>query len=237
MIIGGPVKVDFVADDGTIITTTLVANDNVTFESDTINLTNTGPNTIEVLVNGKPGTSIGPGQTVNLSVPAQDQKVAAIDDITEKIAEAQDKKTIKELEKAIKRVQKSLDPKLWADDNTLTSKHGHKVFDEEKKAVKSLMKAQKRGDVDVSSIILDLVGIDRQLASDVIDQIPDDVTGKQKKERDKAVAELAKGDDKAGEGKFDKAIDHYKKAWKHAQKALKHDVDDDDDDDDEEEDD
>ena len=164
------------------------------------------------------------------SIPLQQQKELIVGDLNSLLPTG-DKKSDKEIGKAIKSVTKSTDEKFWNDDgNSLDDKKSKKVFDEEKKAVKSLMKAQKRGDVDVSSIILDLVGIDRQLASDVIDQIPDDVTGKSKKEKDKAVAELAKGDDKAGEGKFDKAIDHYKKAWKHAQMALKHDVDDDDDD-------
>jgi len=158
----------------------------------------------------------------------ESKKEQILTTIQEKITESSDKKTIKELEKAKEKIQKSLDPKLWEDDNTLTSKHGHKVFKEEKKAVKSLMKVEKKGDVDVSSIIQDIVGIDRQLASDAIDEIPDDVTGKQKKEQDKAVDNLAKGDDKDNDGKFDKAIDKYKKAWKHAQKAMKHDVDDDD---------
>ena len=40
------------------------------------------------------------------------------------------------------------------------------------------------------------------------------------KELAKAESELIKGDQKVNEGKFDKAIDHYKKAWKHAQKAI-----------------
>jgi len=32
---------------------------------------------------------------------------------------------------------------------------------------------------------------------------------------------MNKGDDKRDDGKLDKAIHHYEKAWKHAQKAIK----------------
>ena len=52
---------------------------------------------------------------------------------------------------------------------------------------------------------------------------------------------MQKAQKKLDKNKPDKAIDKYEKAWKHAQKAMKHDSDekddDDDDDDDEEEDD
>lgn len=53
------------------------------------------------------------------------------------------------------------------------------------------------------------------------------------KENGKATEDFVKGDAKRDEGKPDKAIDQYEKAWKHAQKAIKiaKDIDDDDDDD------
>ena len=43
------------------------------------------------------------------------------------------KKTKKNLEKAIKNIKKSLDSKLWKDESTLNFKDGKKVFDAEKK--------------------------------------------------------------------------------------------------------
>jgi len=41
--------------------------------------------------------------------------------------------------KAIKKIDKSLDPKYWVDDTHLECKHGNKVFDNERYAVKELM--------------------------------------------------------------------------------------------------
>jgi len=41
---------------------------------------------------------------------------------------------------------------------------------------------------------------------------------------------MDKAQEKLDEGKPDKAIDHYKKAWEHAQNAMKQGDDDDDDD-------
>jgi len=62
-VVNGPVNVTFTADDGTILGTTLITNDKVTFESDTVTLTNDGPNTVEVFVNGQPVPPIDPGQS------------------------------------------------------------------------------------------------------------------------------------------------------------------------------
>jgi len=151
------------------------------------------------------------------------------------------KKTQKELYKAIKEIQNSLDNKLWEDEISLDSKHGNKVFDREKEAVKSLMKIEKDDDsTDVTDVIDVLVAVDRQLASDAFDEAntPENQSDKKsKKELDKSDSELTKGDEKRDDGKYDKAIDHYKKAWKHAQKAMKHQVSDNDNDEENEDDD
>jgi len=42
------------------------------------------------------------------------------------------------------------------------------------------------------------------------------------KENDKAAEEFAKGDAKRDQGEPDEAIEHYEKAWKYAQEAIKH---------------
>ena len=59
-------------------------------------------------------------------------------------AKTGDKKTDNKLDKAIKHIEKSLDDKYWLDDTHLDPKHGKKVFDEEKKAVKELQKLMKK---------------------------------------------------------------------------------------------
>lgn len=174
-------------------------------------------------------------------------KQEAIEDLESINGES--KHTQKEIDKAIKEIGKSLDAKLWIDDVTLDSKKGHKVFDSEKKAVKSLMKTledKKKKHVAsddakpiIQGVIDSLVSIDRQLATDAFEEAntsDNQSDKKSKKELDKSEKELAKGDSEESKDKFDKAIDKYKKVWKHAQKAMKHQISDDDDDEEEEED-
>ncbi len=124
-----------------------------------------------------------------------------------------DKKDQKRIDKAFEYITKSLDEKYWVDDYSLSEK-GKKVFDNEKKAVKELLKVKS---VDVSGVILDLVEADRILVQLAIDSIPTDSgikkinkkLGEANKEMDDAEKDLAKN-------KPDKAIDHYKKAWDHS---------------------
>ena len=141
-----------------------------------------------------------------------------------------DKKTDDRIEKAIESIEDSLKDKYWADDSHLVEK-GKKVFDEEKKAVKELMKVDVP---DVSSVINSLVyDADEVLALVAIKDAEDTATAancgeanaskdcdKALKEITKAQEELAKSQEELDKGDHDKAIDHYKKAWEHAQKAL-----------------
>ena len=128
----------------------------------------------------------------------------------------------KEIGEAIKHLDHSLEPELWVDDAHLDPREGEKVFEEEKKAVEHLLKVKN---TSVSQEIADLVQIDRDLAETAIDEIPaaandpnrqDEVDEK----RAKANEELAKGDADRNASKPKEAIDHYKKAWEHAQKAT-----------------
>lgn len=148
-----------------------------------------------------------------------------------------DKKIDKKLEKAINHINKSLNPDLWEDDNHLDEKHGKKVFDEEKKAVKELKKLIDKKDTpqdvkDVCQEVIDkLVEADDILAHTVYDEASayagdpkvDKELEKCDKEFEKAQKELDHTKkDGAPDPHYDKAIDHFKKAWEHAQKALKH---------------
>lgn len=134
------------------------------------------------------------------------------------------KKTLKDIDKAIKSIQKSLDDKLWESEVALTEKHGHKVFDEEKSAIKDLLKIQKDDpEIDVSLVIAALVDVDRNIAQNAIDAATAFAGDKKvDEELDKANEEMDKAQDELDDGKPDKAIDHFKKAWDHAQKAIKH---------------
>lgn len=132
-----------------------------------------------------------------------------------------DKKTDKGIEKAIKHIDKSLEDDLWEDDSHLTKK-GKKVFDEEKKAVKDLEKIVKdQGPIaaNAQAAIDLLVGADAALAQNAIDEAI--AAGGEAKEIAKAEEEMDKAQKELDKGDFDKAIERYKKAWEHAQKALK----------------
>ena len=142
----------------------------------------------------------------------------------------------KRIKKAIKELSKSLEDKLWEDDSHLDPKHGKKVFDREKHAVKELMKVVKddsKGKDKVSDDALaasqaaidDLLSADRILAEIAINEAGPALDPKRQdkvdKELDKSGKEMVKAAEELAKGKPDKAIDHYKKAWKHAIHALK----------------
>ena len=128
--------------------------------------------------------------------------------------------------------------KGWLDDTHLDPKTGKKVFDREQKAVKELMKVVKdeaRGRDRVSDPALaaiidaidDLVAADRLLAQIALDELAGiiatdpDRQGKVDRELAKGQEDLDKGDQQLADGKQDKAIDSYRKAWEHAVNAAK----------------
>jgi lysophospholipase L1-like esterase/ribosomal protein S17E len=125
-----------------------------------------------------------------------------------------DEKVNKEIKKVIKRIQKNL---------TLC-KNIKKVFDDSKKAVKALMNV---ADQDISNTIATLVSMNERLARTAIAQAiakalatgcyendnDDSECDKALKKIDEAEGEMVKAQDNYDMGKYDKAIDHYKKAW------------------------
>ena len=67
----------------------------------------------------------------------------------------------KSIQKAIDRINESLNPAWWIDNSTLDPKDGGKVFDREHQAVQELMKVKT---VDVQAAIDSILSADRQLA-------------------------------------------------------------------------
>lgn len=142
----------------------------------------------------------------------------------------------KEIDEAIKHITNSLETTMWIDQLHLDAKHGHKVFDEEKKAVEYLMKITNgKGNHpdpeivdDAQEVIDDLIKADEELAKIAIEDAKDTPVEDPKKQQkvdheiEKAEEELAKAYEKLDKGEPDKAIDHFKKAWEHAQNAIKH---------------
>jgi hypothetical protein len=115
------------------------------------------------------------------------------------------------LDKAIRHLDKSLAADLWADESHLARK-GAKVFDEEEKAVDELMKIAEPP-AEVTAAIAALVAADELLAQTAIDEAADG------REKNAALAEMAKAAEELARGRPDKAIGHYKKAWQHATRA------------------
>lgn len=136
-------------------------------------------------------------------------------------------KTDKELEKAIKEIEKSLDPKNWIDDTHLDPKKGKEVFDDLKKAVKELEKLEKDKKADpglklaVEAIIETWVSVSREFAESALAGVICS-TGKCEKEVEKAYKELYKAEEEYAKKHWDHAIDKFQKVWEHVQKTLKH---------------
>ncbi len=74
----------------------------------------------------------------------------------------------KAINRAIDRIEDSLNPKYWADGDHLT-KDGNKVFDTEKKAVRELGKVKGTARVSAHAAIATLVGVDANLAQTALD--------------------------------------------------------------------
>ncbi len=140
------------------------------------------------------------------------------------------------ISQAIEHIENSLSPDLWETDWKLTSK-GKEVFDEEKEAAEELMEIL---DEDVSDQVANdraveaigyLTAADQTIASTAIEQAiarahdagcyTADIHGTECQKLLHEIAEAQKEMDKTEEEmdnrKYDKAIDHYKKAWQHVQ--------------------
>jgi tetratricopeptide (TPR) repeat protein len=147
---------------------------------------------------------------------------------------ATDKKSIRELEKAIKYIEKSLgnlDPEggdkkiIWYDDTHIACKHGQKMFDNEKKAVhhleKLLKNLKKKGDQtsitdDVNHVIDILVNVDKIVAETTVNEA--EGKGVPAKDIAKAQANLEKGNNADTSKTKTHKIQYYKKSWKYINK-------------------
>jgi len=140
----------------------------------------------------------------------------------------------KRFRKAAREIEKSLDGRLWTDSSHLDLKHGHKVFDRERSAVKELMHILGKPEefsVGVIAVanktMADLVTADSILAHIAIGEAKEVevVDPKRRKKVDKELAkaqrELGKGDSAKVFGETGEAIKHYKKSWNHSMKAAK----------------
>jgi len=145
--------------------------------------------------------------------------------------ESGEKKIDHGIDKMIDKIEKSIDEKLWIDELEIDIKHGKKVFDNEKKAVKEGMKIitdKKTGEEvkeAVAKTIHELVSVDLALAENQYKKASQyRGTKKVDHELDKAAKYLEKAYKEldCSKAKYDKVIDNLKKSWEHSQKAIKH---------------
>jgi hypothetical protein len=152
--------------------------------------------------------------TFRSGLPAQGLKMTALSKLQAIVPDSN--KDANRLEMAVDALEKSLAPEFWEDAAHLTVK-GDKVFTLEKKAVTELQKIEEEIPAVAEAIAL-LIAADRQLAEVALDDAiagdgdPQHIETAQR-ELEKAAKELAKGH-------LGPAIDHYRNAWKHAEKAL-----------------
>ena len=138
-------------------------------------------------------------------------------ELNDALATATNRKDIERLTEAIRKLDATLNPGPWTPDgNHVACDHGAKVFDRDEDAVKKLMEIIRDtspgiSDATVQRWINILVAIDRELAQIAITEA--NVPGAPPGKIAGALDELAKGDRDASRGDYDKAIEHYNRAW------------------------
>jgi len=138
------------------------------------------------------------------------------------------KKTKKNIESAIKKIEKSLNEKFWKDESTLNFKPGKKVLNAEQNAVNKLdkiLKDKKESNSikeEIVQINLRIAEVDKTLVGNAIDSLEDIImSDKGLKKLDKAIDKFEKGNEFLEDDNYSKAIKNYIKSWDQIKKALK----------------
>ncbi len=138
------------------------------------------------------------------------------------------KKTKKNIESAIKQIEKSLDAKFWKDESTLNLKPGKKVLSADQNAVNKLdkiLKDKKESDSvkeEILEINFRIAGIDKILVGNAIDNLEDIIMSeKGLKKLDKAINKFEKGNEFLEDGNYNEAIKNYVKSLDQIKKSLK----------------
>ncbi len=133
--------------------------------------------------------------------------------------------------KAYEFIVMSTDDFFWTDGDHISTMFGHMVFNLERKAVKHLerecrpTKKHYVGSercVSLVQVMQKLAAADERLAQTAIDDAI--AAGGNAGKLNKADKQMNKGDAAVANGKYDDAIKYYRKAWKHAMKAINVDV-------------
>jgi len=173
---------------------------------------------------------------------AKSEEIKDADKINKKLDKA-----IEHLQKSLNIDPKNLgepwkDKDLWLDENTLDPKEGKYVLREWGKAAKELSKLIKennKGKLDVPESIIQKCRDTIDMLVEMAEQFATDAYQEAQKyasidKVDKELAKCLNGFEKAQDDldhldkddspdpKYDRAINHYKMVWEHAQKAIKH---------------
>ena len=158
----------------------------------------------------------------------QQEKQEIIDELKELKKSEISKKSKKHLDSAIKKLEKSLNPKFWKDESTVNFKHGKNVLNADKNAVEKLDKIlkDKKTDSDVKDKIieinLEIAEIEKNLIENSISSLSEVImSDKGLKKLDKAIVKFEKGNEFLEDENYNKALKNYGKAWDQIKKALK----------------
>ncbi len=180
----------------------------------------------------------GPGV---VTVSARTLKLESIENLEEHVDES------RRFEKAIEEIEDSLDEDFWIDDDHLDKKRGHRVFSEERHAVKELIALLDRGDqggddnddtgtgtgsggdseiseeaLEWAQMAIDnLVAADRQLALTLIEEAEDAPVSDPSKQ-DKVDEELEKAREELAKGDEARDAGDADNAIQHYRKAWGH---------------
>ncbi len=177
------------------------------------------------------GVTVESGLTPVESVLASGGEEEVVASLLQSVATA-DSGTSSSVDKIIEDITSSFDESLWIDATHLTDE-GKKVFKEGKKAIKELLNlVDEGGDIsaEAQSAIDFLISTYSTVAQVAINEAVEALQaigcyeadaskecGKLVKDLDKAEIDMAKADEKLADGRPDKAVDLYKKAWDLAQ--------------------
>ncbi len=121
----------------------------------------------------------------------------------------------KSINRALDKIDESLDPALWVDEDRVDPQHGHMVFDSEGQAVVQLGQVSS---VDVGAISAALADVDGRLARTAIDDAT--AAGGDAQKLAAAEADFAAGVAAAAAGDYSAAITSFRSAWKNAKAAT-----------------
>ena len=172
------------------------------------------------------GNSVTATQLVTVEhITLLDQKISLTQQVEDMIDDATHEYSIYELKKSTKHFTKSIDAAQWSEDKeSLGNDAGNKIFYEQEKGVKHLIKVLEYGyesdefAYNLTNILLDMVNIDQQIAENEFNNALNSPVI-QKKCIGKASYELEKSKKYHKENKFEKAIDHYGKVWENSKKS------------------